>query len=76
MFTGVPVEEVELLTEAKPEVFWADAHYRNARCIVATLAGLDAGEARALLDRRFRQVAKKAVLKAWEAAQACSSPPA
>lgn len=67
MFTGVPVEEVELLVEARPEVFWADAHYRNARCIVATLAALDTDEARALLDRRFRQVAKKAVLKAWEA---------
>lgn len=66
-FTGVPVEEVEMLTEAEPDTWWADAHYKNARCIVAHLAPLDADVARSLLERRFRQVAKKAALKAWEA---------
>lgn len=65
-FAGVPVEEIEMLVEAEPDTWWADAHYKNARCIVAHLAPLTPGVARSLLERRFRQVAKKAVLKAWE----------
>jgi len=68
-FTGVPVEEVEMLIEAEPDTYWADAHYKNARCVVAHLAPLSPDVACSFLDRRFRQVAKKAVLKAWETAQ-------
>jgi hypothetical protein len=67
MLTGVPVEEVEMLVEAEPTTFWADAHYKNARCIVAHLGPLKPDAARSFLERRFRQVAKKAVLKAYEA---------
>jgi hypothetical protein len=66
-FAGVPVEEVEMLVEAEPDTWWADSHYKNARCVVANLAPLDPAAARALLARRFRQVAKKVVLRAWEA---------
>lgn len=66
-FTGVPVEEVEMLTEAEPDIWWADAHYKNARCIVANLARLDPGVAQSLLERRFRAIARKGVLKAREA---------
>jgi hypothetical protein len=65
-FAGVPVEEVEMLIEAEPDTWWADAHYKNARCIVANLGPLSPDVARSLLERRFRQVAKKSVLKAWE----------
>jgi hypothetical protein len=65
MFTGVPVEEVEMRTEAEPDIFWADAHYKNARCLVGTLARLEPAVARGLLERRFRAVARKSVLKAW-----------
>ena len=67
MLTGVPIEEIEMLVEAEPETFWADNHYKQAKCLVAHLGPLDAGAARAFLERRFRQVAKKSVLKAWEA---------
>jgi hypothetical protein len=66
-FTGVPVEEIEMLTEAEPGVYWADSHYKNARCVVVTLAPLTSEVARSFLERRFRQIAKKAVLKAWDA---------
>ncbi len=66
-FAGVPVEEVEMLVEAEPDTWWADAHYKNARCVVATLARLTPEVDRGFLERRFRQVAKKPVLKAWEA---------
>ena len=66
-FAGVPVEEVEMLVEAEPDTYWADAHYKNARCVMVTLARLAPEVARGFLERRFRQVAKKAVLKAWDA---------
>lgn len=66
-FTGVPVEEVEMLTEAEPDTYWADAHYKNARCLVAHLAPLTPEVAQRFLDRRFRETAKKSVLRAWEA---------
>ncbi|MGA0608225.1 MmcQ/YjbR family DNA-binding protein [Phenylobacterium sp. VNQ135] len=66
MLTGVPVEEVEMLTEAEPDVFWADGHFKQARCVVATLERLEPDVVRGFLERRFRQVAKKSVLKAWE----------
>ena len=66
-FTGVSVEEVEMLIDAEPDTFWADSHYKNAKCVMATLAGLTADVARGFLERRFRQVAKKSALKAWEA---------
>jgi hypothetical protein len=68
MLTGVPVEMVEMLTEAEPEVFWADSHYKNARCIVARLPATTADLMRPFLERRFEQVAKKATLKAWRGA--------
>jgi hypothetical protein len=70
MLTGVPIEEVELRVEAEPAVFWADNHYKQARCLVAALEPLDAEVARGLLERRFREVAKKTVLKAWAAQRA------
>lgn len=68
-FTGIPVEEVEMLTEAEPDIWWADAHYKNARCVMATLAPLTPGVAAAMLERRFRQIARKAVVAAWEASR-------
>ena len=67
-FTGVPTEEVEMLVEAEPATWWADSHYKNARCVVAQLAPLSPQVARSFLDRRFRQVARKATLKAYDAA--------
>jgi hypothetical protein len=67
MLTGVPIEEIELLVEAEPAIFWADSHYRGARCIVANLLPFSPDHARPFLERRFRQIAKKAVVRAWEA---------
>jgi len=69
MFTGVAVEEVEMLVEAEPDIFWADNHYKQARCLVAHLGPLAQEVARGFLERRFRAIAKRAVLKAWEAAR-------
>ena len=74
-FTGVPIEEIELLTEAEPETFWADNHYKQARCMVTYLAPLTVQAAAPFLDRRFRQIAKKAAVKAWEGQERGPDPP-
>lgn len=65
-FPGVPIEEIEMLVEAEPDTFWADGHYRNARCVVARLAPLTPQVAQSFIERRFREVARKAVIKAWD----------
>lgn len=69
VFTGVPIEEIELLAEAQPHTFSSEPHYRDYKCIVARLETLEPAQAQALLERRFRAVAKKAVIKAWEGRQ-------
>jgi hypothetical protein len=67
MLTGVPIEEIEMLVEADPGTFWTNDHYKPARCLVAHLRPLGPDVARSFLERRFRQIAKKAVVQAWEA---------
>jgi hypothetical protein len=67
MLTGVPIEEIEMLVEAEPAIFWADSHYKGARCIVAHLPPFSPDHARPFLERRFRQIARKADVRAWEA---------
>ena len=69
-FTGVPVEEVEMLTEAEPETFHFTAHYKDYPSVLARIATLHPGSFRNFLDRRFRKIAKKSVVKAWEGEKA------
>jgi len=63
---GVPIEEIELLTEAEPATFWADNHFKQAKCLVAHLGAIEAQAARPFLERRFRQIAKRAMVKAYD----------
>ena len=72
MLTGVPIEEIEMLVEAEPAIFWADSHYKGASCIVAHLAPFTPDHARPFLERRFRPIARKAAVKAWEAGRPTS----
>jgi hypothetical protein len=65
MLTGYTPDEVAVMVEADPATFWADDHFRNAGSLRADLSTLTADVARAMLERRFTQIAKKAVLKAW-----------
>jgi hypothetical protein len=67
MLTGVVPDEIDHLIERDPATFHATQHFRDAKCIAARLASLDPAVLRAMLERRFREVAKKAVVKAWDA---------
>jgi hypothetical protein len=69
MLTGVPVEEIEMLTEAEPATFWADAHFKGGRCLSVILSAIEAETLRPFLERRFREIAKTADVRAWAASR-------
>ena len=70
MLTGVGPDEIDHLIEQDPATFHATRHFRDARCVAARLASLDAQALRALLERRFRELATKAAVKVWDAHRA------
>ena len=60
MLTGVPIEEIEMLVEAESGTFWADNHYKQAKCLVVVVVGPEGGglglhQHLDLLDRHARQ---------------------
>jgi hypothetical protein len=67
MLTGVGPDEIDHLIDQHPATFHATQHFRDANCIGARLANLDPAMLRSMLERRFRELAKKSVVKAWEA---------
>ena len=66
----VPRDERDFLVEADPATFHFTPHYKDYPAVLARLSGLEPEQARGFLERQFRKVAKKAAIKAWEAAQA------
>lgn len=66
----IPFDEREMLMEAEPQTFHITAHYKDYPCVLARISSLHPGSFRNFLERRFRKVAKKSAVKAWEAEQA------
>ena len=66
----VSFDEREMLMEAEPGTFHITPHYKDYPSVLARMESLHPGSFRNFLERRFRKIAKKAVLKAWEAEQA------
>ena len=66
----IPFDEREMLIEAEPATFHFTAHYKDYPSVLARIEHLHPGSFRAFLERRFRKIAKKSVIKAWEAEQA------
>jgi hypothetical protein len=67
VLTEVPFDEREMLMEAEPQTFHITPHYKDYPTVLARLAHLHPGSFRSFLERRFRKVARKSVVKAWEA---------
>lgn len=67
VLTEVGFDERDLLMEAEPETFHITEHYRGYPSVLARLASIDPGTLRSLLERRWRKVALKSVVKAWDA---------
>lgn len=65
----VPFDEREMLMEVDPETYFFTPHYKDYPSVLARLDHLHPGSFRSFLERRFRKVAKKSVVKAWEAGQ-------
>lgn len=73
VISDVAIDEREMLMEAEPETFHITAHYMSYGYVLARIATLHPGSMRNFLARRFRRIAKKAVVRAWEAEQGDSA---
>ena len=64
----VSLDEREMLMEAEPRTFHFTAHYKDYPCVLARIDSLHPGSFRNFLERRWRRIAPKKLVKAWEAA--------
>ncbi len=66
VLVGVTFDEREMLIEAEPAVFHTTPHYRDYPSVLARLEGVDPGSVRNFLERRWRNVAPKRTVKAFD----------
>ncbi|WP_343712769.1 MmcQ/YjbR family DNA-binding protein [Inquilinus sp.] len=66
---GVGPDEREMLIEAEPEVFHVTPHYRDWPTVLMRLPKADPRAVEALLLRRWREVAPKRLVQAFDAAK-------
>lgn len=57
------IDEREMLMEADPATFHVTDHYQDYPIVLARLAGLDAATLQSMLERRWRQIAPKKLVK-------------
>ena len=57
------IDERDMLLEADPKLFHITAHYKNYPTVLARIERLDAKTLRAMLERRWRQLAPKRLQK-------------
>jgi len=69
VLSGVTFDEREMLMEAEPATFHLTAHYKDYPMVLARIATLHPGSFRNFLERRWRKIAPKAAVKAWDAAR-------
>ncbi len=70
VLVDVGFDEREMLMEAEPATFHFTAHYKDYPAVLARLETLHPGSLRAFLERRWRRVAPKTLVKAWDAQRA------
>jgi len=66
----VSFDEREMLIEAEPTTFHFTAHYKDYPSVLARIATLHPGSFKNFLDRRWRKIAKKTAVKAYDAEHA------
>ncbi|HEY6577827.1 MAG TPA: MmcQ/YjbR family DNA-binding protein [Rhizomicrobium sp.] len=57
------IDERDMLLESDPDLFHVTDHYRNYPAVLARTALLDAARLRGMLDRRWRAIAPKKLVK-------------
>ncbi len=63
-------DEREMLMEAEPATFHITPHYKDYPSVLARIDSLHPGSLRNFLDRRWRKIAPKAMIKAFDAGKA------
>jgi hypothetical protein len=63
----VGFDEREMLIEAEPATFHFTEHYRNYPIVLARIESLDPEAFRGFLERRWRKVAPKTLVREWDA---------
>jgi hypothetical protein len=63
----VGFDERDLLLEADPETFYVTDHYRSYPTVLIRIAKVDPEQFRRMIVRRWREVAPKALVKAFDA---------
>jgi hypothetical protein len=66
VLVDVTFDEREMLMEAEPEVFHITPHYKDYPSVLARLDRVDPGTVRGFLERRWRHVAPKKLVKAYD----------
>ena len=62
----VGFDEREMLIEAEPATFHITPHYKDYPSVLARMATVDPGTLRAFFERRWRNVAPKRAVKAFD----------
>lgn len=70
VLVDVPFDEREMLMEAEPATFHFTAHYKDYPSVLARIASLHPGSFRAFLERRWRKIAPKKLVKDYDTAKA------
>ena len=66
VLVGVGFDEREFLIEAEPQTFHITPHYKDYPTVLARLGRVEAATVARLLERRWRAVAPKRVVTAWD----------
>ena len=74
VLAGVSFDERDMLIEAEPETFHTTDHYRNYPSVLARIATVDPGSLKNFLERRWRSIAPKKLVRARDAAAPASAP--
>lgn len=65
----VSFDEREMLIEAEPGTFHFTAHYKDYPSVLARIESLHPGSLRNFLERRWRKIAPKKLVKEFDAAK-------
>jgi hypothetical protein len=69
VLVDVPFDEREMLMDAEPETYHFTAHYKDYPAVLARIETLHPGSLRAFLERRWRNVAPRRLVKAHDDAR-------
>ena len=74
VFFDVALDEKDMLMDVSPGIFHTTPHYDGYPMVLAYLAGLEPDTARPFLARRWRNIAPKRAVAAWDARASSTGP--